>query len=65
MAMFNNPNNRAFSHRSKPRWTDTARASRFHANGELSIQNSPISVWSGVRVLGVVMSSPPISLISL
>ena len=38
---------------------------RFHASGELSIQNKPISVWSGVRALGVVMSSPPSALISL
>ena len=44
---------------------EMARARRFHARGELSIQNNPISVWSGVRMLGVVMSSPPISLISL
>ena len=38
---------------------------RFHWSGELSLQKRPISVCSGVRLLGVVMPSPPSSLISL
>jgi hypothetical protein len=65
MAIFSNANTRAFSHGSRPLLTEIPRASRFHASGELSSQNSPISVWSGVRVLGVMTPSPPRSLISL
>ena len=38
------------------------RAMRFHISGELSSQNRPAWVWSGVRSLGVVTPSPPSAL---
>src|ERR687896_742652 len=63
--MLSNPNRRAFSHGSSPSAIETVRAMRFHAKGELSIQNKPISVCSSVRALGVVTPSPPSNLISL
>ncbi len=65
MARFSSANSRAFSQSSNPRSAEIALARRFQANGELSIQNSPICVWSSVRSLGVVVTSPPSRLISL
>src|SRR5262245_7162421 len=62
--MLSKPNNRAFSHGFRFIVADTVRAIRFHCNGELSIQNSAICVWSGVRALGVVTPSPPRALTS-
>ena len=46
------------------RLLDTARASRFHASGELSSQNRPISVCSADRAFGV-LTSPPSAFTSL
>ena len=65
MAMLSSPNSRAFSHMSRPRSAETVLAMRFHANGELSTQNSAISVSSAVRSLGVMTPSPPRSFTSL
>jgi hypothetical protein len=57
--MFSSPNSRAVSQESSPSAVETVRAIRFHCSGELSSQNRAISVWSSVRALGVVTSSPP------
>ena len=65
MDRLSNPNNRAFSQRSNPLLSEMGRARRFQASGELSSQNKPIWVCSAVRVLGVMISSPPIAFTSL
>ena len=57
--MLSSPKSRAACHSSRPRLSATPRAMRFHISGELSSQNRPAWVWSGVRSLGVVTPSPP------
>ena len=47
------------------RSAETVLAIRFHFSGELSYQKRAISVWSAVRALGVVTSSPPRDFTSL
>ena len=62
--MFSRPSRRAFSQVSSSSDIATVLAIRFHCSGELSTQNSAISVCSSVRALGVPTSSPPRSLTS-
>lgn len=57
--MFSRPNRRAFCQGSSPRAALTLRAMRFHASGELSTQNSAISVCSALRPLGAPTPSLP------
>ena len=63
--MLSSPNSRALSHESSRRPSERDLAIRFHCSGELSSQNSAVSVCSAVRALGVVTPSPPSALISL
>jgi hypothetical protein len=63
--MLSNPSSRALFHESSRRSSERDLAIRFHCSGELSNQNSAVSVSSAVRALGVVTPSPPSALISL